>query len=161
MIKELNQALKDYQAKWQKLINERHNQQFFENLRPTAVGWKVKDLADLDRSFTQLRDLCDQIHWGWLNERWLITLHLKSSTLKWNIQVIKLMQRRPSSTDAVGLDHVDLLMPKSADAKAILANEPKLKWTEEKNGDKCKWLSIWFDYEAKLRQDTVIEVCID
>jgi hypothetical protein len=36
-------------------------------------------------------------------------------------------------------------------------SKPDLKWSEEKNGDHCKWLSIWLDgAEAKLRRDTVL-----
>lgn len=49
---------------------------------------------------------------------------------------------------------------KDSDAKVVLAAEPNLKWTEEKNGEHCKWLSLWFDSaEAKLRSDTVLDVC--
>jgi hypothetical protein len=43
-----------------------------------------------------------------------------------------------------------------------LTQETDLEWTEEKNGDHCKWLSIWFGgTEAKLRSDTVLQVCAD
>ena len=46
-------------------------------------------------------------------------------------------------------------------AESVLKSEPNLKWTKERNNNRCKWLSIWFaGTEAKLRTDTVIEVCI-
>lgn len=160
MIDELQQALKEYQASWQKLVSNRNDQDFFRQLKPTAVAWKMVDLADFNRRFDELRDFCDQIHLGWVNERWLATLHLKSARLSWQISVVKLMQRRPGSTDAVGLDHVDWLMPAKRDGRAILQGEQDLKWSEEKNGSYSNWLSVWFaDTEAKLRTGTTLGVC--
>jgi hypothetical protein len=71
------------------------------------------------------------------------------------------MQRRPGSTDAVGLDHIDFMDMEETNTKAVLADESDLKWTEEKNG-LCQWTSVWFDgTEAKLRTGTVVDVCID
>lgn len=162
MVDELNEAIGDYRSKWQVLLDGRQDKVFFGDLRPTSVGWKVVDMADFEARFAELRDHCDQIHFGWINERWLATLHLKNDTLTWGIKVVKLMQRRPGSTDATGLDHVDLLLPKDVDAKAKLQEEQELRWNEEFNGDHCKWISIWFDgTEAKLRSDTVLQVCAD
>lgn len=160
MINDIQKALTDYQTKWQGLVSSRNDQDFFNALKPTALGWKVTDLAELEQRFAELRDQCDQIHFGWVNERWIITLHLKELTLPWNLTVIKLMQRRPGSTDAVGLDHVDFY---HADiTKERLEAEKDLKWNEEWNETRCKWLSIWFDTtEAKLRTDTVLQVCVD
>lgn len=162
MLDTLNLAIATYKSKWDALIAQSRDQRFFEGLRPTGVGWKVEDFAELQRKFHQLRDYCDQIHWGWLNERWLVTMHLREDDkLALSVKVIKLMQRRPNSKDVVGLDHMDFLIPESADAKAVLATEKDLKWTEETNGDFCKWISIWFDgTEAKLRSDTTLDVCI-
>lgn len=165
MIRELSQALLNYQTAWQALVGERQDQAFFKALKPTAVAWKTVDIADFDRRFAILRDLCDQIHFGWIDERWLVTLHLRETAaqdaaLPWNIRVIKLMQRRPGSKDAVGLDHVDFSSPNVN--KAHLSAEPNLKWTEEASGDRCKWLSVWFaGTEAKLRTATVLQVCAD
>jgi hypothetical protein len=161
MIDELNKALSEYQTKWHRLVGERKDKHFFEALKITAVGWKTEDFAELQRRFHTLRDSCDQIHLGWLNDRWIATMHLRDQKLHGNIEVIKLMQRRPGSKDAVGLDHLDFLTPEGQDAKTVLSAEPNLKWTEEKNGEFCKWISIWFDNtEAKLRSDTTIDVCI-
>ncbi len=160
MLNEIDKALKQYQVKWDKLVDATQNQDFFRQLRPTAVGWKTVDLADYDRRFNELRELCDQIHLAWLNGRWLATLHLKDQKLDGGIQIIKLMQRRPDSTDTVGLDHLDFYSP-TDNIEAILAKEKELKWTKEMNGEQCKWISVWFgDTEAKLRTNTVIDVCM-
>lgn len=163
MINELNAALEDYHDKWQRLVGVTRNKSFFERLKPTAVGWKTTDLADFDAKLAVLREHADQIHFGWVNERWLATIHLRDVTLTDGLTVVKLMQRRPGSTDATGLDHVDFYLDaKDGDAKGQLSQESSLKWNEEMNGEHCKWLSIWFDgCEAKLRSDTVLDVCIE
>lgn len=159
--------LGEYRAKWKLLVSGRDDKHFFDNLKPTAVGWKTEDLAEFDGVFAELRGQCDQIHMAWINGRWLATMHLKSTELEWGISIIKLMQRRPGSSDAVGLDHVDFLTPKAAsmsEAQKILEKEPDLKWTQETNNPHCSWLSIWFASaslsEAKLRSNTVLDVCI-
>jgi len=161
MLEELNTAIDVYEAEWKKLVAARKNKRFFESLRPTAVGWKTEDLADYDKRFNELRELSDQIHIAWMNDRWLATMHLRDQKLGLGIEVIKLMQRRPGSSDATRLDHIDFLIPENVDAKAILAAEAGLNWTEEQNGDFCKWISVWFDNtEAKLRTDTTVGVAI-
>lgn len=162
MFDEYNAALETYEQKWQKLVADRQNQSFFEALKPTSIGWKVADLQEFNERFMALRDQSDQVHMGWINERWLATFHLKDESLASGITLVKLMQRRPGSTDAAGLDHLDYFIPTDDDAKAVLAAEPDIQWTEERNGEHCKWLSVWFDgAEAKLRRDTVLEVCAD
>lgn len=159
MFEECNKAIDVYQAKWQKLVSSCQNQAFFQALRPTAVGWKTVDFPDLQRRFHELRDACDQIHLGWLNERWLATMHLREQKLGLGIELVKIMQRRPGSSDAIGLDHLDFLIPEGMDAKDVLGKESGIKWTEEKNGDFCQWISIWFEgTEAKLRKDTTFDV---
>ena len=162
MVDELNTAIAQYQSKWQALVANRKDTAFFESLRPTSVAWKTIDLADFEKRYEELRDLSDQIHSGWVNERWLATFHLKEATLPLGITGIKLMQRRPASSDATGLDHLDFYFKPDTgqSGKTVLRQEPELEWTEEKNGEHCKWLSLWFaDTEAKLRTDTVLDVC--
>jgi hypothetical protein len=160
MFDQVNQAMSDYQNKWQKFVGERKNKEFFERLKPTAVGWKTADKAEYDRLYHEWRDACDQIVEVFMNDRWIAKLHLKDTKLNGNVEIIKLMERRPNSTDAVGLDHMDFLDMEETNTKAILEEEQDVKATEEENG-LCEWTSIWFDgTEAKLRSDTVIDVCI-
>lgn len=158
---ELNRAIAKYYKKWERLIVSRHNKQFFQDLRPSAIGWKVQDRAELDRRFADLRDSCDRINWGWVNERWVITMHLRNQSLAQNIRVIKLMERRPGSTDAIGLDHIDFLLDDLAPVGNILKQETDLTWTLETDNPYVTWYSIWFDNtEAKIRSVSVVEVCI-
>jgi hypothetical protein len=98
---------------------------------------------------------------GWVNERWLASLHLKDSELPGGIKILKLMQRRAGSTDPVGLDHLDFHAESEDEIKRILTNETDLNAAEESNNPLCHWHSIRFDdTEAKLRSDTVLDICI-
>jgi hypothetical protein len=163
MIEKLQDAIRVYVAAWQATAAATSKKDFFSNLQPTAVAWKTADLQDFDRCMLELRTHADHIHLAWVNERWLATIHLKANELAENIRIVKLMQRRPGSSDAVGLDHLDFYSELSKDElKNALAAESSLTWTEEHNGDHCKWLSVWFNNtEAKLRTDTVVDICIE
>jgi len=160
MIDELTAAIKDYQTKWQALVAERADVSFFESLKPTSVAWKTTDLADYDAKMAELRDKCDQIFVVWMNDRWIAKLHLKETVLPMNLRIVKLMQRRPDSTDAVGLDHVDFYTPHGEVIEPTLKKEPELKWSYEKNN--AEWYSVWFaGGEAKIRDNTICRVCAD
>lgn len=156
MINELQAALAVYWQKWEAFVDGRNDMEFFEELRPTAVGWKVHNRAEHDRIVAELRDKCDLVCGAWINERWITKLHLTETSLRGGMTIIKVMERRPGSHDAVGLDHVDFYSPAVAQADVVLAVEPALTWGHETN--KAHWISIRFDgQEAKLRTDTVLD----
>jgi hypothetical protein len=161
MIDKLNQALEGYFKAWDELVQDRGNQAFFTGLTCTSLGWKTEDLEEFNVLAAELREKSEQVHFGWVNDRWIGTFYLRNDRLARGLKVVKLMQRRPGSSDAVGLDHVDFyFVPGSANAKEIMQAESGLEWTEEKNGEHCKWISIWFDgTEAKIRSDTVLNIC--
>lgn len=160
MIDELNKAIEGYQTKWQALIAARTDRTFFEDIKPVAAGWKTEDLTDFDKRFACWRERAEQAHLVWLNERWIATIILKDAPLAWGIQIIKLLQRRPGSSDASGLDHLDFYAPRFGTASVMQTKESDLQWTDETNG-MCAWTSLWFDdTEAKLRRESVLDVCI-
>lgn len=161
MIDELNDAVAQYQSKWKTLVAARQNKEFFEALKPVAVGWKTTDRAEYDRICTELHDQSSQLIETWMNGRWVAKFLLRDTQLTGGIEIVKIMQRRPNSTDSVGLDHLDFYGV--TDAESILKNETDLQWTREKNDiiDGYDWLSIWFDgTEAKLKTDTVLDIII-
>ena len=161
MLDELQARLDEYLKSWQDLVKKRDNQQYFAALQPTAVAWKFSDRAALMRAVDEVRDVCDQIHFGWVNNRWLVSMYLRDSELPGAVRVIKFMERRPGSTDNIGLDHVDFYASEQNILEHVQA-ESGLNWNEEINGDHCKWISVWFDMgEAQLRTDTVLKVCAD
>lgn len=158
---EINQKLSEYSANWEKLVAARTNKEFFEGLKPVALGWKVADEADYKQLYERLREDCDRIVETWMNDRWIAKMHLKDAKLTGNIEIIKLMQRRPGSDDKLGLDHVDFYSPEVVHADEILSKEQDLKWTHESNDvvDNYDWISIWFNNtEAKLKAATVIDI---
>ncbi len=161
MLEKMSEATFVYLDKWEHLVEARKNKEFFRRLKPTSIGWKTTDINEFNAFFLELRDYCDQIHLGWVNERWLASLHLKEEVLPGSITIIKLMQRRPNSTDPTGLDHVDFYAESEEEMKQVLDNETGLDSGEESNNPLCHWYSIRFDgAEAKLRADTVVDVCI-
>jgi hypothetical protein len=163
MLDELNQAIEEYQTKWRQLIADRANKPFFQNLKPTSIGWKVADRAEYDQAYAQLHDQCDRIIETWMNGRWIAKLHLRDAKLAGDVQIIKLMQRRPGSDDTLDLDHVDFYSPPLNEVEQILQKEPDLKWTHEDNDvvQNYSWISIWFDgAEAKLKPGTILDIII-
>jgi hypothetical protein len=163
MVDELNAALKIYSASWQKLVQSRKDTKFFKDLQPTAVGWKVADRTEYDHMLASLHDQADLIIQTWMNGRWIAKVHLQDAELEGGIRILKVMERRPGSSDAVGLDHLDFYSPAVSGAEAILQKEPDLKWSRESNDvlEGYDWISVWFDgTEAKLKTDTVLDIII-
>lgn len=159
MFDEVNRSTDEYMGKWQNFVAQRKNRDLFERLKPTAVGWKVADLAGHDQAVSELRGGCDHIVAVWLNDRWITKMHLRDTQLSGGIEIIKVMQLRPGSTDATGLDHIDFMDMEETNTKAILEEEG-VKFTEEENGI-ANWISVWFDNtEAKLRRGTVLDIVI-
>jgi hypothetical protein len=161
MINELNESLNTYNQKWSELVAARKDQKFFTALKPIAVGWKVADQAGYDKVYNGLHDQCDRNIETWMNGRWIAELHLKDITLEGGITIIKLMQRRPGSDDALGLDHVDFYSPRVVEAEHILQTEQGIEWSWETNNviAEYNWISLWFDgTEAKLKSDTVLDI---
>lgn len=157
MINQLNEALKDYQTKWRRLVAGRRNKDFFEELQPTAVAWKVAERTEHNQLVAELQDKCKLVIDSWMDGRWIAKLVLREDTrLEWGIQVIKIMERRPGSTDLAGLDHVDFYSPAVEQADTFLKEEPELDWRHETNF--AHWISVrWEGTEAKLRTDTVLD----
>ena len=125
------------------------------------MGWKTEDRAEYDRLVAELHDQADLVVETWMNGRWVAKLHLRDAKLVNGAEIIKIMQRRPGSTDAVGLDHVDFYSPEVTSAEPLLKQEANLKWTWESNDviEGYDWISIWFaGTEAKLKSDTVLDI---
>ena len=161
MIDELNKAIEAYHIKWHTLVAGRQDKAFFETLQPVAVGWKVAAREEYDQLRTELHDKCDMIVENWMNGRWIAKMILRDENLASGIKIVKIMQRRPNSTDAVGLDHLDFYSLEVEHAEAVLAKESNLKWSRESNDiiSGYEWISLWFDdTEAKLKSSTVLDI---
>jgi hypothetical protein len=163
MLEEISSEVEQYLARWQNLVNSRNDQDHFAGYRPVAIGWKVADRAEYDKLYRELHDQADTIIEKWMNSRWIAKIHLKDSSLPGGITLIKLMERRPGSSDAIGLDHLDFYNPEAGIVSDVLAAEKDLKWTHESNDvlEGYDWISVWFEgTEAKLKADTVLDIVI-
>lgn len=159
---EIIAAYSEYLEKWQRMVTARHNKTFFEQLKPVALGWKVADKESYIALYTEHHDSCERIVETWMNGRWIAKLYLKQDSAVNGVRIVKLMERRPGSDDALGLDHVDFYS-RSQDIRQVLEQEPDLEWTLESNDviDKYEWLSVWFENtEAKIKSDTVLDIII-
>ncbi len=160
MFDEVNKAIDEYLGKWQALVAWRKNKEFFERLRPTAVAWKVADLAEYDRLLHQWRDSSNQVVETWMNDRWIAVMDVRDKQLHGDIQILELMQRRPNTDGALGLSHIDFMDMEQTNTKAILDEETGVDWSDGQNGS-AVWTSIKFDGgEAKLREGTVLDQVI-
>ncbi len=159
MWEDIQTAAEQYNAKWRAFVAERKDRQFFEELQPVAVGWKVATYDEYKVACDELQTKADLVIHTWMNCRWIAKVHLKDDMLGGGIQIIKIMQRRPESADALGLDHFDFYSPRADESETVLANEQNVQWTIESNDviENYNWVSIWFGgTEAKLKNYTVL-----
>jgi hypothetical protein len=131
-------------------------------LKPTAVGFKVADLAEFKSTVDGLLDLSEQLHVGTVNDRFIGTFVLKNPLDTAYIRLIKILQRRPGSDDPLGLDHIDFFIKDISAAEQCLATA-RANWEHESN-EVHQWLSVRFgedlQYEAKLLNHTSLSAGI-
>jgi hypothetical protein len=125
---------------------------------PSALGIKVADRAAFNSVLSLLIGRSDQVHIGTVDRR-KIAMAVLNEPIK-GVPIFKLMERRPSSEDPTGFDHVDFYFKGTLpDTDYISAFGYKPEW--QKN-DAHRWLSIRFgsarQFEAKLVDHTVLHV---
>lgn len=158
MLDNISVALGDYFATWHRMIDGTS----LVAARPDAVGWKVADEAEYQKIYQELRAHCEIVVETWMNGRWIAKMHLKDQSLQQDIAIIKLMQRRPGSDDALGLDHVDFICDDmEAVAKELDQGTIKHSWETNDVVDDYRWLSVWFaGTEAKVKEYGVVDIVI-
>ena len=57
---EIDKSLKLYFEKWDTLVAARTDKEFFGELKPIAIGWKVADRAAYDKLYAELHDESDK-----------------------------------------------------------------------------------------------------
>lgn len=162
MIERINGAIDTYQEQWNAMLDGCNDRTFFDSLTPTSLGWKVGDEADYRHACAQLMSKSDQIVETRMNDRLIAKIHLGDVALSGGIEIVKVMQRRPGSKDATGLDHIDFYHPDMAAAEMALSSEPHLRYSQERNDiiEGYPWLSVWFgnSREAKIKNYTVLDI---
>ncbi len=158
----LSQSLDKYFLKWDEYVARMGLYSIAEKMRPVAVGWKVGSRAEYRRAMSVLDNFAVQIHSVTVGKRKIATVVL-TEPLARGITVIKVIERREGSRDAVGLDHVDLYLP-IVDGIAEMLERGEANWRRQGN-DKYKRLSVRFGpeslYEAKIIDHTVLEIAAD
>lgn len=158
----LQEQLEVYDAEWQELIERLALQALSSEIKASSVGWKVDGVEAFGNILGQLLMEFPQVHVGPVNDVRLIGSIILPSYIYREARVLKLMQRRPGSTDPLGLDHVDFTVRDLAATQTILTASG-VQVTPEQN-DSHSWLSVRFGnenrQEAKFVDHNVIEVCI-
>lgn len=158
----LSQSLEKYFMKWDEYVSRMGIFGIAEKMRPVAVGWRVSDRAEYRRVMSVLDNYAIQIHSVTINKRKFATVVLEKPLVR-GINVIKVIERRGGSRDAVGLDHIDFYLP-MVEGVAELLERGEANWRRQGN-DNYKRLSVRFGpeslYEAKIIDHTVLNIAAD
>jgi len=152
---DIKQAAVEYFAKFDSFAS----QNGLIDLKPTTIGWKTTDISEFNATLSgYLADSSvTQCHIGFVDQRYIASIVFKEPIYT-NVRILKLMQRRPNSTDPVGLDHADFAVDNLGQIEALLKKNPALKWSHESN-EVHGWISVWFnDTEAKFVDHLVLDV---
>ena len=133
-----------------------------EKMRPIAVGWKVANRAEYRRVMSVLNNYASQIHSVTVGKRKFATVILEEP-LSRNISIIKVIERREGSRDAVGLDHIDFYLP-IVEGVAEMLERGQANWRRQGN-ETYKRISVRFGpealFEAKIIDHTVLNIAAD
>jgi hypothetical protein len=135
---EIRSALRAYIKEWQAWLKP--GEFDFAALKPMHAGWKVPDEPALAQMFAKLLPNIREAHLGTVDKRKIALLvpHEPVET----VPVLQIMQLRPGSNDALGLDHVAFYCAHMTSLQAALKNMPE-KWEEQSNPGHT-WVSMWF-----------------
>jgi hypothetical protein len=139
MMDEIREALKLYFAEWQEWLKTADGFDY-GSLKPMHAGWKVPTEVSLAQKISELLPNIREGHIGTVDNRKIALLvpHVPVES----VPVLQIMQLRPNSTDALGLDHVAFYCADMVGLQAALENRPE-KWEEQSNPGH-KWISMWF-----------------
>jgi hypothetical protein len=126
---------------------------------PSTIAWKVTDIDEFNDTLSGFlkSELVIQCHIGFVDKRYIASVVFKQPIYR-NVSILKLMQRRPGSTDPVGLDHADFPVNNLSSLENELKAKKVVKWSHESN-EVHGWISVWFDgTEAKFVDHIVLDV---
>jgi hypothetical protein len=152
-------ALQRYKIAWRKLVEEYKLDDFTEYAIPTTLSWKVGDKGHLYEDLYKIRKETEQVHIGTVNDRFIasVVLHEPLDAELW---IIKILERRATSTDPLGLDSIDYLVPNLQQTYDGL--KAAGLYVVKEHNDVHEWLSMRFgdndQFEAKFTDHLVIQV---
>jgi hypothetical protein len=154
-IDDINRSAKAYFTK----LNTFVNQYNLTPRVPSTIAWKVTDINAFcdDLSGFLSHKQISQCHIGFVDKRYIASIVFKQPIYQ-NIHILKLMQRRPQSTDPIGLDHADFIVDNFSEFVAELTKQKVPEWSLESN-EIHGWISVWFNNtEAKYVDHIVLDV---
>lgn len=158
----LSQSLDKYFAKWDEYVARMGLFAIADKMRPVAIGWRVGSRAEYRRVMSVLDNFALQMHSVSVGKRKFATVIL-NEPLSRGITVIKVIERRAGSRDAVGLDHVDFYLP-MIEGIAEMLERGEANWRRQGN-DTYKRISVRFGpeslFEAKIIDHTVLNIAAD
>lgn len=155
LISELRTRAEEYWQKWEsyRVLHE------LKEFKPCAIAFKAQGINHFNRVLSVLlqEKIIDQCHIGFVDKRYIASLVLDEPIFQ-DIYIIKLMQRRPNSTDPVGLDHFDFYTPKLKEVESYFKSKKLSNWVYESN-ESHQWMSLKFNKtEAKFVDHLVLDV---
>jgi hypothetical protein len=158
----LSQSLDKYFAKWDEYVARMGLYAISSKMRPLAVGWKVSNRPEYRRVMSVLDNYAKQIHSVTMDGRKFATVVLDEPLAR-GITIIKVIERREGSRDAVGLDHVDFYLP-IIEGFAEMLERGEANWRRQGNAT-YKRVSVRFGpestFEAKVMDYTVLDIAAD
>jgi hypothetical protein len=156
-VDEIRNELRIYLTEWQKWLKTAHGFDF-TNLKPMHAGWKVADEAALAQTLAELLPSVREGQLATVDSR-KIALLVPSEPVE-EVPVLQIMQLRPGSRDALGLDHVAFYCDKMAILHGALRNHSE-RWEQQSNAPDHHWISMWFGAnkrEAKFFNHTSLDL---
>lgn len=158
----LSLSLEKYFMRWDEYVSRMGLYSIAEKMMPIAIGWKVADRTEYRRVMSVLDNYASQIHSVTVGKRKFASVIL-SKPLARNITVIKVIERREGSRDAVGLDHVDFYLP-IVEGIAEMLERGQANWRRQ-GSDTYNRISVRFGpeslFEAKIIDHTVLNMAAD
>jgi hypothetical protein len=156
----LETMLEAYQAAWRAFIVVNHLESFERLLTPIAMSWKVEHKIALYANLRLLGDKASQVHIGTVNDRFIAMALLRKPYT--GVRIIKIMERRATAHDPLGLDSIDYYVIDLEKVYEILKTAGAR--VEKERNDVHEWLSLRFgknhEYEAKFIDHSLVDVAI-
>ncbi|MDQ3065301.1 MAG: hypothetical protein M3Q36_03465 [bacterium] len=158
----LSQSIEKYFTKWDEYVARMGIFTIAEKMRPIAIGWKVGSRAEYRRIMSVLDNYALQIHSVTVGKQKFASVVLQEPLAR-GINIIKVIERRSGSRDAVGLDHIDFYLP-MIEGVAEMLERGEANWRRQGN-DTYRRISVRFGpeslYEAKIVDHTVLNIAAD
>lgn len=154
---EIQSALAAHNKAWHEIKTEKELRTVGT---PTTLSIKVVDKRTLFEMLEENASCIEQTHIGTVNDRYIASAALIEPYE--DLPILKVLERRPASSDPTGLDSVDYLVEdiEATFRELIAAGLPVVK----ESNDVHAWLSLRFGpedrFEAKFTDHVVLEVAV-